>query len=216
MFAAYYAAAVTEADVIRWAGVASGVAGSAVSAQDGVLLVIGQVAGFVLAAWRQATGKAPRAGRIRPGKDTAPPPAAGTAGGPAAGLPGNGPGTAGQDDAAAHAGQIQQQLAQIREETETDEAALTTWLGQQAAAWQAGRQKVMSRVQQQRYQAAAVNARGLPLIGVGLLLSGIPDGLAALGWFGWAVAGLGWALTGWALWSLGRATASLLAKISSG
>jgi len=41
--------------------------------------------------------------------------------------------------------------------------------------------------------AARVDARGLPLIAVGILLTGVPDGLARWDWFGWfcfAVAGV--------------------------
>ena len=34
-------------------------------------------------------------------------------------------------------------------------------------------------------QTARVNARGLPLIGFGIVMTGIPDGLATWAWVGW-------------------------------
>lgn len=229
MAGAHYAAVVTEADVIRWAGVASGVAGSAVSAQSGVLLVVGQIAGFVLSAWRQVLGifsrpvhhgaagntaAASAAGGNRAAGNTAPGNTA--ARNTAAGNGTSGTGGAGQEGAVAHVRQrAKEELAKVREGSETSEDALTAFLGRGAASGQALRDKVTKEVQEQRRRAAVVNARGLPLIGLGIILTGLPDGLAALGLFGWVAAGVGWAIAGWALWALCRAVVRFLARLSS-
>lgn len=41
--------------------------------------------------------------------------------------------------------------------------------------------------EEEKRRAVQIDARGLPLIGLGILMTGVPDGLATWDWFGWWV-----------------------------
>jgi hypothetical protein len=47
-----------------------------------------------------------------------------------------------------------------------------------------------SRMDAAEKQAAAIDSRGILLLGAGVILTGIPDGLARVAWVGWAAIGV--------------------------
>lgn len=65
-------------------------------------------------------------------------------------------------------------------------------------------QSLAARTEQDRRQDVRLAARALPLIILGTIMTGVPDGLAAAGWVGWALAGLSIVLALWlGVWPVG-------------
>lgn len=46
-------------------------------------------------------------------------------------------------------------------------------------------QALLAQWEAEKRRDAQIDARGLPLIGLGILLAGVPDGLAKVSWIGW-------------------------------
>jgi hypothetical protein len=52
-------------------------------------------------------------------------------------------------------------------------------------------------LEERELKAAAIDARGLPLVGLGIVMTGVPDYLAAWGWPGWLLISVAGALVVW-------------------
>jgi hypothetical protein len=65
-------------------------------------------------------------------------------------------------------------------------------------------QALAARTEEERHQDIRLAARALPLIILGIILTSVPDGLAAVGWLGWALAGISGVLALWlGVWTAG-------------
>jgi hypothetical protein len=190
---------VTEADVIRWAGVSVGVFGALIVAPTGVLLVLQDARALVLAVWSAIRNAWDRF-ILRKKK---PAPAVYATGGVAAAKA-----TVGGALVVRHHGApVDEQLRLLWDEVDRlgglirkvdegskgrDEAA-AAMIGRESDARRRLRAELAARHERDERQSARVNARGLPLIGLGIVMTGIPDGLATWAWVGWlfiAAAGL--------------------------
>ena len=205
--------AATLADWVRRVGVVAAVFGTAVAAPEGTARLWRWITGPVRWAWR----------KIRPGlarylpflrrSATAYPKAAngaaavGTAGVRATGFTWN-------PDAP-----LEDQVRLLRDRmiefhalifTETDKARQEAREGdaklRQMIEQHAGELRALHEAHQAAHvvaqrQAARVDARGVVLLGLGVVMTGVPDGLARFAWFGWLVIAGALAVTIWfALW----------------
>jgi hypothetical protein len=69
----------------------------------------------------------------------------------------------------------------------SDHEALTARLDRHDSEDAAAHQALMHRIEDDKRQDTQLNAKGLPLIALGILLTGVPDGLAVVGWLGWTI-----------------------------
>jgi hypothetical protein len=66
-----------------------------------------------------------------------------------------------------------------------DHEVLTGRMDRRDAEDRAARDALNRQVEEDRRQDTRLNAKGLPLIALGILLAGVPDGLAVVPWVGW-------------------------------
>jgi uncharacterized protein YlxW (UPF0749 family) len=93
---------------------------------------------------------------------------------------------------------VRKEIADLRQDLEEHKKQLAAWrsdLAQRVDAvdskLQAAMTALIRRLDNEAHKAARIDARGLPLIGLGIILTGTPDGLANH-WHGDG----GWALIG--------------------
>jgi hypothetical protein len=92
-----------------------------------------------------------------------------------------------------HLGQVLEQVNTVRRETQQANASTRAALDQVAGELRAAVRSLENRIDTGERRAAQVDARGIVLIGTGVVLTGIPDGLARfapVGWLSVALAGL--------------------------
>lgn len=73
---------------------------------------------------------------------------------------------------------FRQEFRDIRQQTDDDLKELL-----------AADKSLEARIEEERRRAAEVDARGVPLIGIGILLSGFAAGLSQIAWLGWTLVG---------------------------
>jgi hypothetical protein len=200
-----------ETDVVRWAGVIVGVAGAIVVAPSGARSIL-------LTAWVGVCRTWAAIRRIWDSFVTGkkePVPAVNVMAGLAAAH-----GTAGGTLALRrHGAPVEEQLrllwdgldrlaGQIRkigEDNQSREEAIAARLAREGAARRQLRAELAAERRRDERQAARVNACGLPLIGLGIVMTGIPDGLAKWAWVGWLFIAIATVLVlGLALWPFSR------------
>ena len=76
------------------------------------------------------------------------------------------------------------QVSQEAQQRLSDQASR---LDSVAADLRASHQAMSHHWEEEKRRSVDIDARGLPLIGLGILMTGLPDGLAAWDWFGWLV-----------------------------
>jgi fatty acid desaturase len=97
-------------------------------------------------------------------------------------------------------------------EAQRNHADLGAELTQEAEVLRAADRALVERLDREERQAARIDARGIILIGLGVVMTGVPDGLAAPGWLGWFLVAVAAALVLWlGLWPVGRGVARALA-----
>jgi deoxyribodipyrimidine photolyase len=108
---------------------------------------------------------------------------------------------------------VRREIADLRQELEEDKSQLAAWRSDLAQRIDAVDSKLrdatsalIRRLDKEAHEAARIDARGLPLIGLGIVLAGVPDGLADHwdGDVGWALIGVAALLTAAAVRSARR------------
>lgn len=207
--AATQAAGPTESDWIRWAGVLITAVGTLVAAPSGVVRLLRAVAATVVLIWwllKLVFSKKARAevGRgvggflkvmgsmflkLLAGKEPeAAPPA----------TPGKtqirweeGESLEGKlERLRSWLEQAFEQISDVRREAQSADAELQKSLGQLSDDLQKVNADLTSRMDAAEKQAAAIDSRGILLLGAGVILTGIPDELARVAWIGWVVVGV--------------------------
>jgi hypothetical protein len=181
---------VTEADWIRWTGVIVGVFGAIVVAPNGALLILLDAWEAILAVWAAIWKAWNRL--VRRKKQPAPAVYA------KAGLAAAGGIAAAASVVRNHGAPREVQIRKLWDEVdrldgrinqaETENRTLLDSLNarieQESADRRAQREAEEARRRRDERRAARINARGLPLIGLGLVMTGVPDGLAMWPWVG--------------------------------
>lgn len=92
---------------------------------------------------------------------------------------------------------LQRQISEVRQEMPQIEARLSSDLQAASGELRSALAKLTERVEEQERQAVRIDARGLPLVGLGIVLTGIPNYLAAWVWPGWSVVAITAVLVFW-------------------
>lgn len=90
------------------------------------------------------------------------------------------------------------EIEKARQEAATGDAELRRIIEQQAGELRAAAEAHQVAHAAAQRQSAQVDARGVALIGAGVVMTGVPDGLAAFPWSGWLVVTLALTWTAWA------------------
>jgi len=90
------------------------------------------------------------------------------------------------------------EIEKVRQEAAAGDAELRRIIEQQAGELRASVEAHQAVHAAAQRQAAQVDARGVVLIGAGVVMTWVPDGLAAFPWSGWLVIALALAGTAWA------------------
>ena len=193
---------VTEADWIRWAGVAMAIVGSVVAAPSGGLLIVQQTAAGVRSVSRWLAGKLPFRRHAVP----APGLVHGQAGigvrfdirAEGLAIPGAATPTEEQLEMLwKEISRLHRKIGDVTEDARRRHSELAGSLQSAASELQTAHQDLRSRWEEEKRRSVHIDARGLPLIGLGILMTGVPDGLAAWDWFGWLVTAVAVILTLW-------------------
>ena len=200
----HHAGGPTESDWIRWTGVVVGLAGAMIVAPAGALVIIGEVVAACKRAWKTIIRwlarwlpwlRKPVTGQ---GSLVLPPLSAG----------GHGDGSA---EVTVSGGTLEAQVERLREDlsrlqavvrdnqrqARADHAALSARVEQVRAESRADHHALAARWEAEKRRDAQIDARGLPLIGLGIVLAGVPDGLARVSWIGGFFIAFSWALVIW-------------------
>lgn len=90
------------------------------------------------------------------------------------------------------------EIEKVRQEAAAGDAELRRIIEEQAGELRASVEAHRAAHAAAQRQSAQVDARGVVLIGAGVVMTGVPDGLAALPWSGWLVVALALVGTAWA------------------
>lgn len=187
---------VTEADWVRWVGVITAIVGSVVAAPSAGVLIIRQAAAGAWAGFRWLLRQVPLVKHLpflRPATSK-------TAHGQAEGgmrLSGTADGLAVAGPMTPTAEQLEmlwsaisrlyEKINQVSQDAQQRDADLAKRLDTAVAELRTTHQATRSQWEEERRRAVRIDARGLPLIGLGVLMTGLPDGLATWHWLGWLV-----------------------------
>jgi hypothetical protein len=86
--------------------------------------------------------------------------------------------------------QALEQISDVRRDAQAADAELDKALGQVKNDLQTVNADLRSRMDAAEKQAAAIDSRGILLLGAGVILTGIPDELARVAWVGWVAIGV--------------------------
>ena len=86
--------------------------------------------------------------------------------------------------------QALEQISDVRRDAQSAAAELHAALEQLSRDLHTMSAKLTSRMDAAEEQAATIDSRGILLLGAGVILTGIPDGLARIAWVGWLTVGL--------------------------
>jgi hypothetical protein len=199
---------VTDADVIRWIGVAVAVAGAVFATPDGIASLWHPVKARYLKLWALAEQQIRRLLR-RPGRVIS---GTGSLRLPKMGLSASGEvwrdwcEDADPDEKIAilhrQADLLREQIRNLSTQVDDRTASLGKEIGEAEGRVTGQLQQLASQLRGERSQASRVDARGFGPIALGIILSGIPDELATLRWLGWlaVLIAIGWtaaAAPGW-------------------
>jgi hypothetical protein len=81
--------------------------------------------------------------------------------------------------------QVLEQVSVVRQAAESRDADLRARLDRAAAELRAATATLKSRVDAAELDTAKAASRGVILVGIGVILTSIPDGLARIAWIGW-------------------------------
>lgn len=203
---ACHVAAATEADWIRRAGVTVAIFGAIVAAPSGsLLIVLGFWAGILkvqerLPRWLLGGKPSPAVVQARAGLAAA----FGVAAGAKVVRNENARGRVQIRQLWKEVDRLDERIGKAEAESRERHAVLAARLAHESAARRAALKAQEAQRRREEQQAARIDARGLPLIGLGVLMTGIPDGLARWPWLGWALIVLAGILVIWlALWPFG-------------
>jgi hypothetical protein len=190
----YHAAGPTEADWIRWVGVTLAIVGTVVAAPKGTLLIVSQT--FNAGRWLSGLIRRTMARILRRRRQSV----SGLGGVAMAKMSGAGTlsaiGSVWSSSESVEQkierlrgqiGEVRQAVNEARQEARQNHSALSARLDQEADALRAADKALTDRLEAEGRQAARIDARGVVLIGLSVVLTGIPDGLAAVAWVGWFV-----------------------------
>jgi hypothetical protein len=90
------------------------------------------------------------------------------------------------------------EIEKARQEAAAGDAELRRIIEQEAGELRGSVEAHQAAHAAAQRQSAQVDARGVVLIGAGVVMTGVPDGLAAFPWSGWLVVALALAGTAWA------------------
>jgi hypothetical protein len=83
-----------------------------------------------------------------------------------------------------------EQISDVHRDAKSADAELNKALDQLSDDLQKVNADLTSRMDAAEKQAAAIDSRGILLLGAGVILTGIPDELARVAWIGWVVVGV--------------------------
>lgn len=83
-----------------------------------------------------------------------------------------------------------EQISEVRRDAQSADAELRAALDQVSRDLRTASASLNSRIDEAEWQAATIDSRGVLLLGVGVILTVIPDGLALVGWVGWLDVGI--------------------------
>lgn len=198
----HHAVGVTEADWIRWVGVITAIVGSVVAAPSGGLLIVRQVAAAVWIGFQWLANHRP----FRRHAGATPRTASGQATIPlrfnvqAEGLVGPGPETSTGEQLQMlwkEVTRLHGKINQVSQDAQQRLSDLASRLDSATADLQAAHQAMSRQWEEEQHRSVHIDARGLPLIGLGILMTGFPDGLAVWAWFGWLVTAVAVTLMLW-------------------
>lgn len=86
--------------------------------------------------------------------------------------------------------QALEQISDVRRDAQAADAELNKALDQVKKDVQTVNADLRSRMDAAEKQAAAIDSRGILLLGAGVILTGIPDELARVAWVGWVAIGV--------------------------
>lgn len=215
----------TLADGIRWSGIIVACAGALVAAPGGVARIRDGIMDTAWKLWRRLLGQL---ARVLPwlGKDANVPPA--TARGsvriPTPRISGRGwvwnendPDAQKIDALRRQILELWEELSRAQQQARAGTEALRTELMRDLAALRADHHAVIQQHEQEKRQDAQIDARGLPLVALGIVLTGVPDGLAARPWIGWPATAVALLLTIWlAAWPCAVWLAHKIARPAGG
>jgi hypothetical protein len=179
----HHAVGVTEADWIRWIGVITALVGSVVAAPSGGLLIVRQAAAAVRTGLRWLAEHLP----FRRYVVAAPSTVHGQAGirmgfnVKAEGFVGPGPATPTAEQLQMlwkEISRLYEKVNQVSQEAQQRHSDLANMLESAAAELQSAHQAMSRQWEEEKRHAVQIDARGLPLIGLGILMTGVPEGLA--------------------------------------
>lgn len=99
---------------------------------------------------------------------------------------------------------LRDRVRQQERKQRADNDALNSRLDNLDRDVRASLQALATRTDEERHQDIQLAARALPLIVLGIVLTGVPDGLAAAGWLGWTIAAISAVLALWlGVWTAG-------------
>lgn len=207
--AATQAAGPTESDWIRWAGVLITAVGTLVAAPSGVARLLRAVAGTVTGIWFLLTLIFSKKARAKVGRGLAGvfkafaiviagALAARAAPEPSADIPGKIPIRWAKGESLEAKlehlrrglEQAFEQISDVRRDAKAADAELQKSLDQLSDELQKVNADLTSRMNAAEQQAAAIDSRGILLLGAGVILTGIPDELARVAWVGWVAIGV--------------------------
>jgi hypothetical protein len=81
-------------------------------------------------------------------------------------------------------GRLDEKIKRVSHEAEQRDSHLASRLDTAATELQAAHQAMSRRWEEEKRRSVHIDARGLPLIGIGILMTGVPDGLATWDWLG--------------------------------
>ena len=184
----------SEADWIRWVGVGAGVVGAGVAAQDGVLLVL-RAARTILLGLGQIKAilvHVPFLRRLLHENATVPA-VTGQGSMQISKFRTSGQGSVWNLDAPVNARlellhdqlkQVRADIQQARQKAVLDDTQLRQELTERQDALEAAQQKLRQSIRARERRSARVDFRGVLLVGLSILMTGIPDGLARWSWLG--------------------------------
>jgi hypothetical protein len=191
---------VTEADAIIVAGVATALAGSLVAAPDGAFLIVRQAINDIRKAlhwishpgqWRRRHINAEGGLRVS---------AAARASGEGTVQVIRNPHTPVEEQLRQlwkAVDRLEERAGHLERELKHADERLSSAIKRVSENVSAARAAFDALLEERERKAATIDARGLPLVGLGIVMTGVPDYLAAWGWPGWLVISVAGALVIW-------------------
>ncbi len=189
---------------MRWAGIVGAIVGSLVAAPNGTALIARQVAARIRTMWRGLLRRPPAPSPVIRGSATAS--AAFRVHGEGFVIPDNNTPLEIQARRLWEAiVKLDGKVNRVNQEARARDDALSARVDRDTADLHAAHRTLEDETERERRQEAQVDARALWLIGLGVVMTGVPDGLARWKWIGLLfIAAVALAVIRLALWPISR------------